>query len=110
MNSSKGLFSFKKDNLRFAALPGGLNLRLELAGPAIARLYVVDGGAAEVPFPAGLSVFDNTNHVIVNPIVGTQFYILAWTDSYVVRLNGGDILALDSQRQWALRGAPDTGQ
>ncbi|KAJ3179077.1 hypothetical protein HDU85_005032, partial [Gaertneriomyces sp. JEL0708] len=107
MNSFKGSFSFRNDNLRSTDLPGGFDLRIERAGPAIARLYVVDAAAAEVPLPAGLTVFDNTNNVNVNPIIGTQFFILAWTDNYVVRLNGTDILALDNQRQWALRSTPD---
>ncbi|KAJ3155378.1 hypothetical protein HDU86_004280 [Geranomyces michiganensis] len=63
MNSFEGSFLFENDNLRSTDLLG-----VERAGPAIARLYVVDAAAAESPIPAGLSVFDITNNVNVQPV------------------------------------------
>ncbi|KAJ3155419.1 hypothetical protein HDU86_004321 [Geranomyces michiganensis] len=107
MSCFKGTFSFENDKLRTTALADGNVLRIERVGPAIARVYVVDAAAAEVALPAGLSVFDVSNQVPVAPLVGTNFFVLAWTDNYVVRLNGTDLVNLDNQRQWALRGPAD---
>ncbi|RKP16743.1 hypothetical protein ROZALSC1DRAFT_24933, partial [Rozella allomycis CSF55] len=72
-------------------------LRMESAGPAISRVYFVNNDNGEIPIPQGFAIRDNSNNVNINPIVGTQSFILAWLDCYTMHFNGEDILSLDNQ-------------
>ena len=104
----KGSFSFKNDNLRETFLDGGIRLRIERTGFAIARVYFVNALNAEVPIPNGLVIHDVTNNVpVVPPAVNVHFFVLAWTDNYLITFNGIVVMELATQRQWSLRGPPE---
>ena len=105
----KGSFSFKNDNARETLLDGGIRLRIERTGFAIARVYFVNALSAEVPIPNGLVIHDVTNNVPVTPpAVNVNFFVLAWSDNYLITFNGSVVMELATQRQWSLRGLPET--
>ncbi|KAJ3082956.1 hypothetical protein HK102_001366 [Quaeritorhiza haematococci] len=83
-----------------------LRVRIEKVGPAIARVYFLDNTNVEVGIPHGFAIFDRTNNVPIQPVIPgvTNFFIIAWTDSYDISFNNQPLLALDSQRQWEVRG------
>lgn len=106
--SFKGSFSFKNPKILEANINDNVCVRLERVGFAISRLYFVQD-AAEVNIPDGVEVFDDTNGgVPVFPIIATQFFVLAWSDNYTVKLNGIPIMGLMNQRQWDVTGDRDT--
>jgi hypothetical protein len=102
--SFKGTFSFKNNNITATKIGDNLYLRLERNGPAIARIYFVDEGSAEVPVPEGLVVQDVTNNVVVEPFLGNNYFVVAWIDNYTISLNGIIIVGLANQRQWNVSG------
>jgi len=103
----KGSFSFRNDNIHCIHLGQGLFLRIERASFAIARVYFVDENCASVDIPEGLEIRDNTNNVPVQPLVGTQQFVLAWSDNYSILYRGQYVVDLNTQRQWSLWGSPD---
>jgi hypothetical protein len=104
----KGAFSFRNENIRETQLSDGTILRIVKVGPAIARVYFVDDNSVEVPIPEGLVVHDVVNNVLIDPIPNTMFFILAWMDSYTISFNDELVVELTTQRQWSLRGLPET--
>ena len=106
-NEMKGTFSFKDDNVLETLLDNGVLLRIERCGFAIARVYFVDDGFVGVNIPAGLVVYDDTNNGIVRKLSNRQEFLLAWSDSYTITLNGVLIIQLNTQRQWSVRSGPE---
>ena len=107
-NEMKGTFSFKDDNYGLETLlDNGVLLRIERNGFAIARVYFVDDGFVGVNIPAGLVVYDDTNNGIVRKLSNRQDFLLAWSDSYTITLNGVLIIQLNTQRQWSVRSGPE---
>ena len=107
-NEMKGTFSFKDDNYGLETLlDNGVLLRIERCGFAIARVYFVDDGFVGVNIPAGLVVYDDTNNGIVRKLSNRQEFLLAWSDSYTITLNGVLIIQLNTQRQWSVRSGPE---
>jgi hypothetical protein len=103
--SFEGSLSFKNDKILSTKIGDNVHLRLERVGFAIARLYFVDEGNAEIEIPDGLRVIDNThNNVLVDRLLDNQYYVLAWSDNYSIELNNATILGLSSQRQWSISG------
>ncbi len=101
----KGLFSFKNDKVLQINIADNVFIRLERVGFAIARLFFVDGGYAETNIPEGLRVIDETfGGAVVQPYLGTQAFVLAWSDNYRVMLNDVEVLGLANQRQWSVSG------
>ena len=106
--SAKGSFSFKNDKICQTLIGDGILMRIERAGQAIARVYFVDDGFAQVDIPNGIAVHDNTNNIPLLPLYqGAQFFVLAWSDNYTITVDGVIVLDLSNQRQWALRGRLD---
>ena len=99
----EGSFSFKNSNIRETQLDDCILLRIERVGFAIARVYVVDDSFAEIDVPEGLVIYDNTNNANVVRFANRQEFLLAWSDSYSIKLNDVLILELNTQRQWSLR-------
>lgn len=82
----------------------GLYAYLEKIDPAIARLYFV-GDDGEVPIPTGVEVIDIINGgVLVKPLPKTNSYALCWTDNYLVKWKGVNLLETFSTRQWTVTG------
>lgn len=105
MTSLKSSFSFKNDKILQIEIDDNTFIRVESVGFAVARLYFVDGGFAEIPIPPGLVVRDETHGgAPVLPLLGNPYFVLAWTDNYSVELNGAIILGMANQRQWAISG------
>ena len=106
--SAKGSFSFRNDKVLESAIGDGVYIRLERVGLAVARIYFVNEGAAEVPIPDGFSVTDHTNgNIAVLPLAGREEFFLGWADNYSLALHGTMVLKLINQRQWALQGPPE---
>jgi hypothetical protein len=59
-----------------------------------------------IPIPNGLAIRDITHNVAVAPFPKVQFFMLAWSDTYSISLNGELIIELATQRQWSLLGPP----
>jgi hypothetical protein len=103
--SFKGSFSFRNDRILQLSIGDNVYIRIERVGFAVARLYFVDEGAAEVDIPDNLSVIDLTNgNAVVQPLLNNQYFVLAWSDNYSVLMNGNPIMGLANQRQWAVSG------
>jgi hypothetical protein len=102
-------FSFKNNNITATKIGDNLYLRLERSGQAIARIYFVNEGSAEVPVPEGLVVQDVTNNVVVEPFLGNNYFVVAWNDDYTISLNGILIVGLANQRQWSVSGPRGSG-
>ena len=104
MSSFKGSFSSKNDKILQTSITKNVNLRMERVGHAIARVYFVDTGCAEVEIPHGFVITDETNGGAVLPLLDNQYFILAWMDNYSISYHGNSILGLSNQRQWSLSG------
>jgi hypothetical protein len=103
--SFKGSFSFKNDKILQLKIDDNIFIRMERVGFAIARLFFVDEGQAEINIPANLVVHDDSHDgAVVLPLFGNQIFVLSWSDSYSVVYNGTSILGLANQRQWAVTG------
>lgn len=107
MMTKKGTFCFRDKKILEIVLDGGIILRTERVGFAIARVYFVDDSSAEVPIPNGFVIRDITNNVTVAPCRNAKFFMLAWSDTYSISLNGELITELATQRHWSLSGPPD---
>ena len=103
--SFKGSFSFKNDKILQLKIGDNIFVRIERVGFAIARLYFVDEGNAEIDIPDRLVVLDHSNgDAAVIPLLNNQYFVLAWTDSYSVQFEGNDVMGLANQREWAVTG------
>ena len=103
--SFKGSFSFKNDKILQLLIGDNVFVRIERVGFAIARLYFVDEGSAEIDIPDRLVVLDHSNgDAAVMPLLNNQYFVLAWTDSYSVQFEGNTVMGLANQRQWAVTG------
>ena len=106
--SGKGSFSFRNDRILQTRVQDGINLRMERLGMAVARVYFVDEGSAEIEVPEGFTIIDHSNGDIqVEKFAGRQEYFLGWTDNYSLLLNDVLVVKLINQRQWAIQGLPD---
>ena len=101
----KGSFSFKNQSITETRLLDDLSLRFEQVGHAIARVYFVNNGGAEVAIPNGFSILDNTNNVQVHHLPFVEYFVLAWMDSYDLMFNGEVVLSVNNQRQWSVIGS-----
>lgn len=101
-----GSFSFKNQIITETRLLADVSVRIERRGPAIARVYFVNNGGAEVAIPNGFSITDITNNVQVQQYpVGS--FTLSWIDSYDILFNGEVVLSVNNQRQWSVKGPRD---
>ena len=106
--SATGSFSFRNDKLLQTQIQDGIRLRMERIGMAVARVYFVEEGYAEVPIPDGFRIVDHSNGDIpVNPLAGRQEYFLGWADNYSFFYNDNVVMKLMNQRQWAIQGHPE---
>jgi hypothetical protein len=107
MMTTKGTSCFRDNKILEIVLDDGIILRIGRAGFAIAPVYFVVDSSAEVPIPNGLVVRVITNNVAIAPCRNAKFFLLAWSDTYSISLNGELITELATQRQWSLLGPPD---
>lgn len=105
--SAKGSFSFRNDRVSQTKIDDNIFLRVERIGQAVARVYFVNDGNAEVEIPPGFRVIDHTNNVDLEAVHGRQEFFLGWTDNYSLLVNNGLVVKLINQRQWAIQGAAD---
>jgi hypothetical protein len=53
----------------------------------------------------GLIVRDETHGgAPVYPYLGTQAFVLAWSDNYSLLINNNLVLGIENQRQWSVTG------
>lgn len=106
--SAKGSFSFRNEQILQTYIDDGVYLRLERIGLAVARVYFVNEGHAEVPVPEGFRITDHSNSDVDVPRVpNREEYVLGWTDNYSLLRGDVVIIKLLNQRRWALQGAPE---
>ena len=106
--SAKGLFSFRNDKILQTQILDGIILRMERIGLAVARVYFIDEGSAEIPVPEGFQIQDHSNGDIpVLKFPGRQKFFLGWADNYSLLLNGVLVVRLINQRQWEIQGHAD---
>jgi hypothetical protein len=67
--SAKGSFSFRNEQILQTYIDDGVYLRLERIGLAVARVYFVNEGHAEVPVPEGFRITDHSNSDVDVPRV-----------------------------------------
>jgi len=62
-------------------------------------VYFIDDASAEISIPIGFVINDISNHVVVNPHLGLQFFVLYWSDAYDITYQGKTVLYARTQRQ-----------
>lgn len=98
-------FSFKNDKILQLKIDDNVFIRIERVGFAVARLYFVDEGNAEINIPDTLVVLDQTHgDIAVQPLLNNQYFVLAWSDNYSVVYHDETVMGLANQRQWAVTG------
>ncbi len=64
----------------------------------IAKIYTTDEHGNKVPVPVNMALRTGAG-VIIQPYQGE--FLITWIDSYVLAVDGGDILWLQNQKQQA---------
>jgi len=84
--NAKGSFSFRNDNILQTQIQDGVILRIERVGMAVARVYFIDVGSAEIQVPERFQIQDHTNGDIqVLKLPGREEYFLGWADTVTTR-------------------------
>lgn len=99
-------FIFNLKNIHDILVGNGITMRLECISPSISKLYFINDISLQVAIPDGIAVYDNTNKIDVKPLPGnsgTKFFILCYSDNYIISMNGRIILELSNKHQWELR-------
>lgn len=103
MTTSTSTFSFQEETILQTSLNSTTNMRIAKVGPAIARVYFVDSHThREVPIPIDLSIYDDTNHVIVSKLYSTESFALHCGDNYTIEYANEVIMEFVTQRQWSV--------
>ena len=84
------------------AIHDNILIKLYSVQSSSAILYFTDMQGNKIGIPEDISIFDITNQAILPPYSNSGFYILVWTDNYVVKYFGEPVLELTSNRSWDL--------
>ena len=98
-------FPFQNDHCHDVALTAGVTMRIEVRGPAIARVSFVNHLDVELSIPPGVVIRDVTNRCTLAPLRGTDTFALCCTDGYSVHFNGTPVVELTPQRMWTIKSA-----
>ena len=85
MNTKGSYITFCNDRILQTHFSDNINLQLKRIGKAVARVFFVDVGYAEVPVPVGFIITDRTNGVV--KFHGREEYYLGWGDNYSFLFN-----------------------
>ena len=104
MTTNTSTFSFQEETIFQTSLDSRTTMRIAKSGPSVARVYFVDSHNThqEVPIPFDLSIYDDTNHVIVSKIYSTEIFALHWGDNYTIKYNNEVIFKLVTQKKWSI--------
>jgi hypothetical protein len=104
--SAKGSFSYKNETINgFHITVNGIpmHLRVEAINNNVAKLYVTDvqGNQQHMPPTVSLSDAGGANVAPYN-----NEFLITWTDSYVLRVSGVEVIWMTNQKQHAFKTAP----
>lgn len=104
MTTNTSTFSFQEEEtILQTSLDSTTTMRIAKSGPSIARVYFVDSHThREVPIPIDLTIYDDTNHVIVSKLYSTESFVLHWGDNYTIEYDNEVIMEFVTQRQWTV--------
>ena len=89
-----GNYSFKTGKTRNIKFENGMKIRLERGNAFFARLDFVDNTGNIIPIPNGISLIDLETNV-----EETKPFIIIWTQTYALRLNGNNLMKIINQKQ-----------
>jgi hypothetical protein len=106
---SNGSYSFKTGKTRNIELENGMKIRIKWGNTLFARLDFVDDADNIVPAPNGITLMDLD---INDEYKSTPNYpfIIIWTQSYALRLNGHDLMKIINQKESVIFGGSEFSQ
>lgn len=97
-----GSYSFKTGKTRNIEFENGMKIRIERGNTLFARMHFIDDDDNIVPVPNGISFVDEETNVEEN-----HPFIILWTQTYVLRLNGNNLMKIINQKQSAIFGGSE---